>query len=57
MLRESGGFSEADLEKISALCSNTPIPIKKLIMVAEMAKQGNSGSLVDRFEMARILCH
>jgi vesicle-fusing ATPase len=41
-------FDPVTLEK-AASCFNAPISIKKLIMLAEMARQGTSGTIVDRF--------
>ncbi len=41
-------FDEYSLEKAAA-CFNAPISIKKLIMLAEMARQGSKGEIVDRF--------
>jgi len=44
-------FDEVSLEKAS-MCFAEPISIKKLIMLAEMARQGTTGTLVERFYSA-----
>lgn len=48
VLHELQAFNETDLETVSKAFT-TPISVKKLIMVTEMAKQNASGSIVDRF--------
>jgi hypothetical protein len=48
VLAELKIFDDYSLEK-AVQCFTTPISIKKLIMLAEMARQGTSGSIVDRF--------
>lgn len=47
-LQELDVFEEADLEK-AASAFQRPIPIKKLIMICEMAKQGNPSKMLERF--------
>jgi len=49
VLEELQIFGEGDLEK-AATSFSAPISIKKLIMIAEMAKQGNRLYLVERFD-------
>jgi len=44
----SCGFPESET-KVSSSFANAIIPIKKLIMLAEIAKQGGKGSLAQRF--------
>jgi vesicle-fusing ATPase len=42
-------FGGADAARVAAEMAGKPMPIKKLIMLAEMAKQGPKESYVDRF--------
>jgi len=48
VLEELQIFNEEDLER-AARSFSSPISIKKLIMIAEMAKQGDRNQLVERF--------
>jgi len=51
VLEELKLFNSTDLEK-ATLAFNSPISIKRLIMLGEMAKQSSSGSMLDRFNQA-----
>jgi vesicle-fusing ATPase len=44
----SSGYSEADVAAVEDIFQNIKVPIKQLIMMSEMAKQGSAGSLADR---------
>lgn len=50
VLRASG-YSESDIEELSSMFGGINIPIKQLIMISEMAKQGTRGSIAERFRM------
>jgi len=43
-----GDFSKDDLKKVGQVFKSMSIPIKQLIMICEMAKQMEEGSLAQR---------
>lgn len=45
---QSSGYSDADVDAVAEIFATIKIPIKQLIMISEMAKQGSRGTLSDR---------